>query len=320
MREPEFWHQGADTWAANLLLPAAQLYAAASALRGRYRRPYRPTVPVVVAGGLTLGGAGKTPLALALTERLTERHPHVLSRGYGGRARGPLRIDPARHQACEVGDEPLLLAAQAPTWIARDRAAGARAAEAAGAGLVVLDDGFQNPSLVKDLALLAIDGGGGLGNGQVFPAGPLREPLAAALARAHAVVLIGKDRAGVAGMIAGRCPILAARLVPDPEAPELAGKRVFAFAGIGRPQKFFASLQSAGAILAGTRSFADHHPFSAEECAELLSAAAEAGATPVTTAKDKLRLPSSTEGKIAIFTVRLRFDDPPALDMLLTRV
>jgi tetraacyldisaccharide 4'-kinase len=319
MREPEFWRRSANGWAARLLLPAARLYAAAAALRGWGRKPYRPTIPVIVAGGLTLGGAGKTPLALALAELLQHRNPHFLSRGYGGRARGPLRIDPARHQADEAGDEPLLLAAQAPTWVARDRACGAKAAETAGAGLVILDDGFQNPSLVKDLALLAIDGESGLGNGRVFPAGPLREPLSAALSRAHAVVLIGEDRTGIAQVVARCCLVLAARLLPGPEAAELAGKRVYAFAGIARPAKFFASLKSAGAILAGTRSFPDHHPFSARECAELLAAAAALGAIPVTTAKDKLRLPSSVVAKVAVLTVRLRFEDRPAIDALLAR-
>src|SRR5262249_52315367 len=148
------WRRGGNPWPARLLAPAGWAYGWATILRRRAHRPYRPPVPVVVAGGLTLGGAGKTPLALALAERLAQRNPHFLSRGYGGRQAGPLRVDPARHSAADVGDEPLLLAAAAPTWVARDRAAGARQAAAAGAGLIILDDGFQNPFLAKDLALL----------------------------------------------------------------------------------------------------------------------------------------------------------------------
>src|SRR5262245_22992131 len=163
MREPAFWRRGGNPWPARLLAPAGWIYGAATVLRRRVHRPYRAPVPVVVAGGLTLGGAGKTPLAIALAERLAGRHPHFLSRGYGGREAGPLRVDPARHDATDVGDEPLLLAAAAPAWVARDRPAGAREAAAAGAGLIILDDGFQNPFLAKDLALLAIDGESGIG-------------------------------------------------------------------------------------------------------------------------------------------------------------
>jgi tetraacyldisaccharide 4'-kinase len=319
MREPRFWRRGGDPWPARLLWPAAVLYGCATVLRRRWHRPYRPPIPVVVAGGLTLGGAGKTPLALALAEKLAAHNPHFLSRGYGGREAGPLRVDPGRHGAGDVGDEPLLLAAQAPAWIARDRAAGAQAAAAAGAGLIILDDGFQNPFLAKDLALLAIDGDSGLGNGHVFPAGPLREPVPAALSRAQGVVLVGEDRAGVAALIGGRCPILAARLVPaDPAA--LAGKRVYAFAGIGRPAKFFASLQASGAVIAGRRGFPDHHPFGDSETAALVAEAAALDAIPVTTAKDRMRLPAAVRERVRAFEIRLVFDDPAALEAMLARL
>jgi tetraacyldisaccharide 4'-kinase len=260
MREPRFWRRGGDPWPARLLVPVGALYGAATILRRWGHQPYRAPVPVVVAGGITLGGAGKTPLALALAELLAARHPHFLSRGYGGSEAGPLRVNLSHHGAMDVGDEPLLLAASAPTWVARDRAAGAKAAAAAGAGLIILDDGFQNPFLAKDLAFLTIDGESGLGNGHVFPAGPLREPLATALRRAQAVVLIGEDRTGIGGLIAGRCPVMPARLeAADPAT--VASKPVYAFAGIGRPEKFFASLESAGAVIAGRREFPDHHPF-----------------------------------------------------------
>ncbi len=319
MREPRFWRRGGDPWPARLLSPVGALYGAATILRRWSHRPYRAPVPVVVAGGITLGGAGKTPLALTLATLLAARGPHFLSRGYGGSEAGPLRVDPSRHGAKDVGDEPLLLAGSAPTWVARDRAAGAKAAAAAGAGLIILDDGFQNPFLAKDLAFLAIDGESGLGNGHVFPAGPLREPIATALRRAQAVVLIGEDRAGLAGVIAGRCPILPARLVAaDPGA--VAGKPVYAFAGIGRPEKFFANLEGAGAIVAGRREFPDHHPFSESELAEVLAAATALGAIPITTAKDRLRLPSGVRERVRVVEVKLVFEDPAAVEAVLARL
>ena len=302
------------------MLPASGIYAMATVLRRWRHRPYRPPVPVVVAGGLTLGGSGKTPLALALAERLAARKPHFVTRGYGGRSKGPLQVDPSRHSAAEVGDEPLLLARQAPTWVARNRAAGARAAVEAGAGLIILDDGFQNPFLAKDLALLSIDGEGGLGNGHVFPGGPLREPLAFALRRAAVVVRIGDDLVGVERLVRGRRPIIAARLVPTPEAAGIAGQRVFAFTGIGRPEKFFASLRATGAELVTSRAFPDHHPYTSVEAANLLSEATQLKALPVTTAKDQVRLPRAVQGHVTVFAIRLVFSQSPELEELLARL
>jgi tetraacyldisaccharide 4'-kinase len=320
MRAPDFWRADGNPWPARLLLPAAALYGAATVLRRWRHRPYRPPVPVVVAGGLTLGGSGKTPLAIALAERLKSRRPFFLSRGYGGRVRGPALIDPTRNTAAEVGDEPLLLARIAPTWFARDRAAGARAAVEAGARLLILDDGFQNPFIAKDLAFLAIDGEGGIGNGLVFPAGPLREPAAAALARANAVILIGEDRTGIEHLVAGRCPMFSARLLPGSEAKALAGARVLAFAGIGRPEKFFASLERLGAEVIERRAFADHHPYTASEAAALLAAAGAKDALPVTSAKDHVRLPPAVQGHVTVATIELAFDEPGELDRMLARI
>lgn len=320
MREPEFWKRGGNPWPACALLPAEGIYSLATAFRRWRHRPYRPPVPVVVAGGLTLGGSGKTPLALALAERLAARQPHLITRGYGGRSKGPLRVDPLRHTAAEVGDEPLLLARQAPTWVARNRAAGARTAVAAGAGIVILDDGFQNPFLAKDLALLSIDGETGLGNGHVFPAGPLREPLGFALRRAAAVVRVGEDLVGVEQLVRGRRPIVPARLVPTPEAAALAGQRVFAFSGIGRPEKFFTSLRAIGAELVTTRAFPDHHPYTAAEAGALLGEAAQMNAIAVTTAKDQVRLPRAVQGHVSVFAVKLVFAESPVLEELLARL
>src|SRR5271170_3295535 len=250
MHAPEFWQR--DGLWPRLLVPAGWAIAGAGRLRRRLARPLMLEIPVLCVGNLVAGGTGKTPVALALAQQLQARgvRVHCLTRGHGGMAAGPVEVDPARHDARAVGDEALLLAAAAPTVVARDRAAGARLALARGAELVVMDDGFQNPGLAKDLSLLVVDGAVGFGNARLLPAGPLREPIDSGLARAQAVVLIGPDQAGVARRIAGALPMLGARLVPDAGWDALRGRRVVAFAGIGRPQKFFAALEAHGIIVA----------------------------------------------------------------------
>lgn len=267
-----------------------------------------------------MGGAGKTPAAIAVANRLRElgRNPHILTRGYKGRLSGPVRIDPDRHTARDVGDEPLLLAAVAPTWVARDRVAGAKAAVAAGADILVLDDGFQNPALAKDLSLVVIDGGQALGNGRLLPAGPLRETLARGLGRAQAVVLVGCDRKGLAACLPDNLTLLRARLVPDAAgAAALRGRRVLAFAGIGRPQKFLDSLREVGAQVAAQRLFADHHAYSAAEIEGIRAEAAKLNAVPVTTAKDAVRIPAELRAGIQVLEAVLAFDRPEELDGLL---
>jgi tetraacyldisaccharide 4'-kinase len=222
-----------------------------------------------------------------------------------------------RHAAADVGDEPLLLARVAPAWVARDRAAGAAAAVAAGAAVIVMDDGFQNPGLEKDLSLLVADGGYGFGNGRVMPAGPLREPLAAGFARADAVALIGTDQRGVAEMLPPTLPLL--RAVLAPVAAALAGRRVLAFAGIARPEKFFATLQAMGCVLAGQRAFADHHAYGEAEVATLIEDARHADAVPVTTEKDAVRLPLALRAGIETLPVAIRWREEAAVDRFLAR-
>lgn len=284
--------------------------------------PARAGIPVVCVGNLVAGGAGKTPVVLSLAARLAEGlnapgRVHCLMRGYGGSESGPLRVDPSRHDLSQVGDEALLLAEAAPTWISRDRVAGARAAEAAGAALILMDDGFQNPSLHKDISLLVIDGVFGFGNGRIIPAGPLREPASDGLARADAIVLIGDDEAGVAAQVGNR-PILRAWLTPTAEsAAHIAGRRVFAFAGIGRPEKFFTTLRGLDCEIAGTHSFDDHHPFTDEEIGELVAIARRLEALPVTTAKDVVRLPPDRRAQIAVLDVAITWADEAALDRVL---
>ncbi len=318
MRAPEFWQRRG--WQALLLAPAACLWALAGRLRRRLTKPYRAGVPVICIGNLVAGGGGKTPLAIAVARRLTAmgRKPHVLSRGYGGRLKGPLRVDLQKHGAQDVGDEPLLIARHAPVWIGADRTATARAAIAAGADVLVMDDGFQNPSLAKDLCLIAIDGGYGLGNGRVMPAGPLREPAADGLARADGVVVIGPDPQNLAERLAGPGrPALRAMLQPPADARMLDGKPVWAFAGIARPEKFFATLEEQGAIVVGRRRFADHHAFDPLEIMAMVEAAHALGAELITTEKDWVRLDADARMMADALPVSLVFARPEMLDTLL---
>ncbi|HWF97068.1 MAG TPA: tetraacyldisaccharide 4'-kinase [Xanthobacteraceae bacterium] len=294
MREPAFWWREAGL-AAGLLAPLAAIYGAVAGAR-LARRGARAAVPVICIGNLTVGGAGKTPLALTMARRLATEGaaPMFLTRGYGGRLKGPLRVDPAQHRAADVGDEPLLLARIAPTFVARDRVAGAQAAVAAGASVIVMDDGFQNPSLDKDVSVLVVDGRRGVGNGRVVPAGPLRAPLMAQLARADVLVVVGPSTAAADVTAAARVrgvPVFCARLEPDAAvAAALAGTRVLAFAGIGDPEKLFATLTAAGVAVAATRSFPDHHPYTTAEAGLLCAQADREALMLVTTEKDLARM------------------------------
>jgi tetraacyldisaccharide 4'-kinase len=322
VRTPEFWYRSEAGLLAGLLAPAAALYRHAATRRMAAVRSWRAPIPVVCIGNLVAGGSGKTPVALSVGERLARRglDVHFVSRGYGGALAGPVRVDPARHTAAEVGDEPLLLAQVRPTWVARDRRDGVRAALAAGAAGVVMDDGFQNPSVVKDVAIIVVDGPRGFGNGRMLPAGPLREPVAAGLARADAVTLIGPDSSGLAGCVAPR-PILRARLIPDLDsARRLAGRKVIAFAGIGHPEKFLATLQEIGCTIIASHAFADHHVYRAKEIAAIVRQAEAAGAVPVTTAKDFVRLEPRARAGVEVVPIAVAWDDETALDRLLDPV
>jgi tetraacyldisaccharide 4'-kinase len=303
LEEPRFWHAERPGLAPYLLAPAAALYGLVA--RRRYTRAsaYRSRLPVICVGNLTVGGAGKTPLAITIAgmlARLGER-PAFLSRGYGGRLAGPHLVDPARDLAGDVGDEPLLLARHAPMVIARDRAAGARAIEASEASVIVMDDGLQNPSLAKDLTLAVIDAERGLGNGRVMPAGPLRAPLDFQLGLANALVLVGGT--GKPGAWCERLPalfkgpVMSARTVAAPgvAAGRLRERPHVAYAGIGRPEKLFATAESLGIRLAAREPFPDHHPYSEADAERLLATAARHGAGLLTTEKDLVRL-ASLEG------------------------
>jgi tetraacyldisaccharide 4'-kinase len=316
---PVFWGKPPGL-VADLLSPIGTAFDAAGRLRRATSRSYRPRVPVVCVGNLVAGGAGKTPVALALADWLVERGvpAQVVTRGYGGRLHGPVRVDPTRHDASAVGDEALLHAARAPCWVARNRAAGVRAAVTAGAGAILLDDGFQNPTVAKTLGLLVVDAGYGFGNGRVIPAGPLRENLRRGIARADAAVLLASegDASGNAPLqLDVEIPVLSATLAPV-GGERLAGSRFLAFAGIGRPEKFFATLRALGVLLGGARAFPDHHPFSAIDLEKLYRDAERLGARLITTAKDIVRVPPVLRPEIEVLEVELRWSDPGALARL----
>jgi tetraacyldisaccharide 4'-kinase len=324
MREPAFWYRPRSP-KSHLLSPLGALYGAITARR-MARKGFDAGIPVLCVGNYHVGGAGKTPTVLALTRLLRElgETPVVLSRGYGGRLKGPVMVDRERHDASDVGDEPLMMVRDVPVAVARDRLDGVALAKSQGATVVLMDDGFQNPKLLKDASLIVIDSERGLGNGKVFPAGPLRAPLKPQLARTDALVLIGDGHAAdsVAAEITARGkPVLRARLRPDAASvAQLYGKPVFAFAGIGDPERFFRTLRASGIEVARTRPFADHHMFSSDDLAALAAEAQREQLMLVTTEKDLARLRGSDgvpEG-IVSFAVQLAFDDPAALKQLIS--
>jgi len=315
MKAPGFWYDEPGI-AARLLSPVGSLYAGAGRLRMDRARPYWASIPVICVGNLVAGGAGKTPVAIAVARHLIAAGltPHFLSRGYGGRKSGPLRVDPARHDARAVGDEPLLLAQEAPCWVARNRPAGAKAAAADGAGVLVMDDGFQNPSLHKDVSLLVIDGATGFGNGRVIPAGPLRERPADAISRASAAILMGEDTSGVGTLLARHdLPVIGANIVPEGDVGWLRGRPVVAFAGIARPEKFFATLEKLGATLVARFAFADHQRIPTDEFMRMVELADSANAVLMTTSKDHVRLPEESRPMVKSLPVSVRWDDEGAL-------
>ena len=327
MREPAFWH-APKSWKSHLLRPLGALYGAIAAQRLR-RKGFDAGVPVLCVGNYHVGGAGKTPTVLALAKILRGlgEIPVVLSRGYGGKRRGPLMVDPARHSAVEVGDEPLMLAAHLPIAVSRDRINGVALARSQRASVILMDDGFQNPSVAKDASLIVIDSDRGLGNGLVFPAGPLRAPLKPQLARTDALVVVGDGAAGqsVANEVAAQGGlVLSSRLEPDTESvAKLRGKRVLAFAGIGDPHRFFRTLRAAGIEVVRERAFADHHPFSERDIEDLIGEAKRDGLTLVTTEKDFARLRGGSEipdylQAIMPFKVTLEFADAAPLRKFLS--
>lgn len=320
MQPPDFWRD--DNLLARALEPFGRVYGAITTARASRGDVMRLGVPVVSVGGISLGGAGKTPVTMAIIARLRQlgRNPAVVLRGYGGRLRGSTRVDPEVHGADDVGDEALLHAATCPTWVARNRSRGARAAQDAGADIVVLDDGHQTTGLHKDLRLVVINGHDPFGNGKIFPAGPLRENPLDALARADAVILMGEDAATLAPRLPRGLPLLRARLEPDAAALSLRGRAVVAFAGIARPDQFFAMLEAIGARVIARHPFEDHQPFGPTDIQPILDEAFAVDAVPVTTAKDAVRLMPDQRQQVDVAGIAVHWGDPASLDSLLHRV
>lgn len=312
---PHFWQAGSTSPLPRLLRPLSALYGLGNRLNQRITAAQEIGAPVISIGNLVAGGAGKTPTAIAIAQRLAAfgRHPQIVSRGYGGKLTGPVRVDLARHTATDVGDEALLLAAAAPTWIGGNRPAAARAAVAAGADCIIADDAHQTYALARWLSLLVVDGGYGFGNGLQLPAGPLREPVEEGLARCDALVVIGPRSVPLPDF--GRRPVFAATLDPNPaDAVRLRGRSVLAFAGIGRPEKFFISLQQLGATVVQTATFPDHAPYSPDTVMRLVETAHKLNAIPVTTAKDQVRLPARARQMVDVLRVVLNFAEPQRVD------
>lgn len=315
---PHFWQDGGII--AAVLQPFASLYQWGYRLRRQYTEPEKMPIPVLCIGNLVAGGAGKTPCAIAIGQWLQARRINAcfLSKGYGGQIDAPTRVDTSRHTAAEVGDEPLLLAHTLPTIISKDRVAGARKAVEDGFSFIVMDDGFQNPTLHQDAAFIVIDRDYPFGNRRTFPAGPLREPVLEGLKRASAVILLhreGRDAVSTPALPDG-IPIVKATRNTVYNTP-IAGKPVFAFTGIARPEQFFASLSQMGATVVDSAAFPDHHTFTEKELGWLERQAKATNTRLVTTAKDAARIPAGKLTEIIIADLTITWHNADLLETLL---
>jgi len=319
MRPPEFWSR--RNGVAALLEPLGWVYSLATALRLKLGKSYKALVPVISVGNLSVGGTGKTPVVQSLCKLLSAqgRTPHVVLRGYGGRLKGPILVDLLEHKASDVGDEALLHARVAPTWVSARRDAGVKAAEASGADIIVLDDAHQNPSVYKDLNLVVVDGSCGFMNAKVLPAGPLREPVKKGLLRADALIMMGADQTGLSGKVKP-LPVIRADIIPCASAHRFQGRKVVAFAGIGKPEKMLASLQAVGAQIIAFHPFDDHQPYGQADIEPILDEAFSINAVPVTTAKDAVRLDPDQRQQVDVLDVEVRWQDPDVIGVLLRKL
>lgn len=319
MRAPDFWQK--DTLLARALTPLSWIWRAGAAWKIATSTAFHPGCKIICLGNFTVGGAGKTPSAQALQAILRNlgHTPHFLSRGYGGTLPGPHQVNLTTDTARDVGDEPLLLARHAPAWISRDRAAGARAIKAAGADVIIMDDGLQNPSVIKDLGIVVIDGATGFGNGRVMPAGPLRETIKSGFSKVRVAIIIGADQTGIRHHIPPHVAVFGARICAQ-NPNDFKNTNVVAFAGIGRPEKFYQSLRDCDANIVATRDFADHHMYKPGDIKELQDLAHHHGAHLVTTEKDQVRLPFALQHDIKTLRIALEFDDLPGVTKMIETV
>lgn len=322
MKAPKFWSYGKDGLLARLLSPFGAIYGHQTHKRALKKAVFKADIPVVCIGNLTMGGAGKTPTAMAICKMLKEqgRNPFFLSRGFGGAESGPVMVDAQTAQ--QVGDEPLLLKQVAPVCISHDRPLGAKMCQEQGADVIIMDDGYQNPHLHKDLSFVVIDGGFGHGNERTFPAGPLREPIETGLNRADGIIFIGADQTDCKSRIKEKYPdlaILSGAIVAE-DRPDLVGEKVLAFAGIARPEKFYDTLRQLGADVVETQSFDDHHLFRAGEIDALIQTASQLEARLITTQKDHVRLDPSVRSSIDFIKITLDFAAPDMLHAFFQKI
>lgn len=317
MRAPKFWQT--DGPLARALRPFGMLYGAVTAWRIKHASPERVSVPVISVGNLTVGGTGKTPVVRDFVKRLKSlgQRPAVVLRGYGGQLKGPLRVEPDAHTALDVGDEALLHARDGATWVARQRVDGAKAAIEDGATIIVLDDAHQHTSLKKDCSVIVVDGPVGFGNHRVFPAGPLREDVRAGLSRADGLIILGSDDTALAGRLPEFLTVVTGGLEAEPESVHLHGRKVVAFAGLGRPQKFFDTLVGLGAIVVAAHPFDDHHLYKPADIQTILDEAFSLDALPVTTEKDAMRLTPDQRQQVNVLRVTAHYKNPAEVDALL---
>lgn len=317
MKTPRFW--STKNPLSTALLPLSWLYALGARLRWAFTKPKTLSVPIICIGNLTAGGAGKTPVALAIGEMLKARHldAFYISRGYGGSAKGPVLVDVQNHSAKEVGDEPLLLAQMLPTVVGKNRVEAAKFAIAQGAKIIVMDDGFQNPTLTKTLSLIVVDRRLSFGNERIIPAGPLRETVKRGLARADAIIIV--NPANFLPTALPHIPMLIARSTPAADAQALAGKKLLAFCGIAYPKKFYRMLNKVGAMLAAQHSYPDHYHYTRADLEFLRAEAKKHDAILVTTAKDATRLPEAFKREVTVAHMELAFEHPAQLQALLER-
>ena len=320
MQAPKFWEE--ESIQSLVLMPVSYLYEFLYKLRNKLTKTIKLKIPIICIGNITVGGAGKTPTAIAVAEYLISKGltPHFLSRGYGRKLKGTLKVND-EHTALMVGDEPILLSKVAPTWVCSNKLDGAEEAQKNGAEVIIMDDGFQNPSIHKDLSILVIDEGFGIGNGKIIPAGPLRERAPEAFNKADGVIIIktadGKKKDFKKYFDK---PTIHANLVPAEDSSMFSGSKVVAFCGIGRPKKFYSTVESIGAKIITKHDFSDHHTFTPDELMKIIEESSSLDAIPITTEKDWIRLPQEAKKMISYIKVNLIFSNPNVIYKVLNSI